>query len=585
MKKNVLFTLISCISAGAMFLTGCEKNTSTSGQVVPGEKGEPGNDGRGIVSIELVSSNGNVDTYSITYSDNTVQTYTVTNGLNGEPGAEGKTAYQLAVENGFEGTEAEWLESLKGSNGDPGATGLQGPAGQNGSNGENGKSAYEIALENGFEGTETEWLESLKGSDGSNGVQGPQGPQGAAGSNGTNGENGKSAYELAVEHGFDGSEEDWLESLKGADGTNGSQGPQGLTGATGPQGPQGASGTNGTNGTDGISIVDTQINSDGDLIVTLSSGDTINAGHLVDNDVFTVSFVYNNGQSNSYQEVVSGSKVNKPSDPEKEGYRFLGWFLGDEKWSFDGYVVTGNITLEAKWEEYYTEGLEFYLIEETHSYGVKMGTTKYMNDVVIPSTYNNLPVTVIFPEAFLDASIKTIVLPTTLKEIGEKAFSGCADLESINLGDTQVETIGLKSFDGVTKLESFDVPGTCKYLYKTGGTYAKASLDLESMIQMNLSGFPTTASTLTIKQESTTWRVTIKGSYTCQYSASEFSGSSTRTGTFTFDDFTITAANPGANLSSTYHQIKSYTPDSGTGTAAGWYIKIAYKDIDLIRRA
>ena len=29
----------------------------------------------------------------------------------------GKSAYEIAVENGFEGSEAEWLESLKGANG------------------------------------------------------------------------------------------------------------------------------------------------------------------------------------------------------------------------------------------------------------------------------------------------------------------------------------------------------------------------------------------------------------------------------------------------------------------------------------
>lgn len=55
----------------------------------------------------------------------------------------GKTsAYELAVKNGFDGTEQEWLDSLKG------------------------KSAYEIAVENGFVGTEQEWLDSLKGDDG-----------------------------------------------------------------------------------------------------------------------------------------------------------------------------------------------------------------------------------------------------------------------------------------------------------------------------------------------------------------------------------------------------------------------------------
>ena len=50
------------------------------------------------------------------------------------------SAYQVAVNNGFEGSETKWLESLRG------------PA---------GKSAYEIAVEHGFEGTEEEWLASL----------------------------------------------------------------------------------------------------------------------------------------------------------------------------------------------------------------------------------------------------------------------------------------------------------------------------------------------------------------------------------------------------------------------------------------
>ena len=49
---------------------------------------------------------------------------------------------------------------------------------QGGGAGEDGKSAYEIAVDHGFEGTEAEWLESLKGE------QGPQGPPGEPGKDG-----------------------------------------------------------------------------------------------------------------------------------------------------------------------------------------------------------------------------------------------------------------------------------------------------------------------------------------------------------------------------------------------------------------
>ena len=84
----------------------------------------------------------------------------------GGAGTAGKSAYEIAVEHGFEGTEEEWLESLKGEPGPPGA---------------DGKSAYEIAVDNGFEGTEEEWLASLKGEQGPPGEQGPQGPPGKDG--------------------------------------------------------------------------------------------------------------------------------------------------------------------------------------------------------------------------------------------------------------------------------------------------------------------------------------------------------------------------------------------------------------------
>lgn len=48
----------------------------------------------------------------------------------GSTGAEGKSAYQVAVDNGYTGTEAQWLESLKGTDGQTGQTGPAGPDGE-----------------------------------------------------------------------------------------------------------------------------------------------------------------------------------------------------------------------------------------------------------------------------------------------------------------------------------------------------------------------------------------------------------------------------------------------------------------------
>lgn len=104
-----------------------------------------------------------------------------------EKGADGKSAFEIAVENGFVGTEAEWLESLKGkdgTDGQPGKNGADGTNGQDGKDGIDGKSAYEIAIANGFFGTESEWLESLKGSDGKDGTDGQPGKDGVDGKDG-----------------------------------------------------------------------------------------------------------------------------------------------------------------------------------------------------------------------------------------------------------------------------------------------------------------------------------------------------------------------------------------------------------------
>jgi hypothetical protein len=90
-------------------------------------------------------------------------------GEDGFIGSDGLSAYEVAVENGFVGTEEEWLESLrqgpKGDKGDKGDTGEQGPQGEQGIQGEQG-------------------VQGVKGDTGSQGPTGPQGPQGIPGEDG-----------------------------------------------------------------------------------------------------------------------------------------------------------------------------------------------------------------------------------------------------------------------------------------------------------------------------------------------------------------------------------------------------------------
>ncbi len=79
-----------------------------------------------------------------------------------------------------------------------------------------GKSAYELAVEQGFQGTLDEWLESLKGKDGSDGKDGIDGINGTDGLDGLADIN--AIYDKAVEEGFQGSYFDFLrEYLESSD--------------------------------------------------------------------------------------------------------------------------------------------------------------------------------------------------------------------------------------------------------------------------------------------------------------------------------------------------------------------------------
>ncbi|WP_288536004.1 hypothetical protein [uncultured Ruminococcus sp.] len=106
---------------------------------------------------------------------------TLHNGTNGEKGTDGKSAYQIAVEQGYQGSESDWLSSLKGDKGEKGNTGAKGNPGQDGAD---GKSAYAIAVEHGYEDSEDEWLLSLKGEKGDTGERGEKGDAGVAGKDG-----------------------------------------------------------------------------------------------------------------------------------------------------------------------------------------------------------------------------------------------------------------------------------------------------------------------------------------------------------------------------------------------------------------
>ena len=101
---------------------------------------------------------------------------TLHHGANGEKGTDGKSAYQIAVEQGYQGSESDWLSSLKGDKGDTGERGEKGDTGLQGERGE-------------------------KGETGQQGEQGPMGEKGEKGDAGVAGKDGFSPIANVVKDG------------------------------------------------------------------------------------------------------------------------------------------------------------------------------------------------------------------------------------------------------------------------------------------------------------------------------------------------------------------------------------------------
>ncbi len=152
-------------------------------------------------------------------------------------------------------------------------------------------------------------------------------------------ENINKLYDEAKTLGYDGTLEDFLELITGDNGKHGKDGQHGL---------------------DGVSIKNSYIDENGHLILIISDGRALDIGELPslapsESGIYKVTFDLGDGET--FEQFSKDYGIDKPTNPQKEGYEFLGWTYYEpttdsyEFWRFGAYAVSSDLTLYASWKE------------------------------------------------------------------------------------------------------------------------------------------------------------------------------------------------------------------------------------------
>ncbi len=179
----------------------------------------------------------------------------------------------------------------------------------------------------------------------------------------------------------------------------------------------------------------------------------------------TLTFVTNGGSTVTAITQNYLSALSLPT-PTKSNHTFEGWYLDPELTDYVEWhaMPSGNATLYADWG---SNGLVYNLIEETYYVGQpKAGT---LANVQIPNRHNGILVTGIMDEGFsYNEDLVSIILPKSLKTIGEYAFYRCFILETIEL-PLGLETIGAAAFMNARSLTSIHIPSSVQTI--AGGAF------------------------------------------------------------------------------------------------------------------
>ena len=153
------------------------------------------------------------------------------------------------------------------------------------------------------------------------------------------------------------------------------------------------------------------------------------------------------------------NKIEKEPLPTRDGYTFLGWYLEESfinKVTFP-FELTKDQTLYAKWEENIPASISFNVNEEGVLTSVE-GISEINNEVVIPSRVNDIDVIEIGDKVFADnLFIKKLVIPESVKSLGNKMCYGAKNLEEVVLPNN-ITVIPDYAFENCSSLTNINIP-------------------------------------------------------------------------------------------------------------------------------